>query len=309
MTKKTRPGFTVKVVEKVSKYTTELRFICETEAGLSESVGYSGVNEVIQKAIPKIFSFDFPIFDESYRNVLETKILKHYYTREIGLETYGLWKLKLDTKLNEIMPYYNELYKSTLLEFNPLNDVDYTEETKSNKNEEGNGNKTSDTNRDTKNTRTTTSNSNENGQNDVAERNSTEYDTASNTTNTRKYSDTPQGSIDGVIYDNNAYLTNVTFDYNEQKIDEAGISYKDSSEYTKNNKTDNVNENGTINENANTKEITNNTISTTEEYIKNITGKTGGTSYSKLLLEFRETLINVDMMVIKELSELFMNLW
>lgn len=309
MTKKTRPGFTVKVVVIVSKYTTELRFICETEAGISESVGYSGVNEVIQKAIPKIFSFDFPIFDESYRNVLETKILKHYYTREIGLETYGLWKLKLDTKLNEIMPYYNELYKSTLLEFNPLNDVDYTEETKSNKNEEGNGNKTSDTNRDTKNTRTTTSNSNENGQNDLAERNSSEYDTASNTTNTRKYSDTPQGSVNDVIYDDNAYLTNVTFDYNEQKIDEAGISYKDSTEYTKNNKTDNVNENGTINENANTKEITNNTISTTEEYIKNITGKTAGTSYSKLLLEFRETLVNVDMMVIEKLSELFMNLW
>ena len=110
----------------MSKYTTEMRYICETEAGLSESVGYSKIKDVIAKAIPKIFDFDFPIFDENYRNVLETKILKHYYTREIGLETYGLWKLKLDTKLNEIMPFYNQLYKSALLEFNPLYEVDYS---------------------------------------------------------------------------------------------------------------------------------------------------------------------------------------
>lgn len=110
----------------MSKYTTELRYICETEAGLSESVGQTKIKDVIAKAIPKIFDFDFPIFDESYRNVLETKILKHYYTREIGLETYGLWKLKLDTKLNEIMPFYNQLYKSALLEFNPLYEVDYS---------------------------------------------------------------------------------------------------------------------------------------------------------------------------------------
>jgi hypothetical protein len=110
----------------MSVYTTQVRFICEAEAGLKKSVGYDNVNTVIQNAIPKIFNFSWPIFDESYRNVLETKILKHYYTREIGLETYGLWKLKLDTKLNEIMPYYNQLYKSALLEFNPFYDVDLT---------------------------------------------------------------------------------------------------------------------------------------------------------------------------------------
>ena len=71
----------------MSKYTTELRYICETETGLSESVGHTKIKDGIAKAIPKIFDFDFPIFDESYRNVLETKILKLYYTREIGLET------------------------------------------------------------------------------------------------------------------------------------------------------------------------------------------------------------------------------
>ena len=110
----------------MAKYTTEVRTICESYSGLTASVGYSQIEKVIEKSKEKIFDFDFPIFDESYRSVIETKILKHFYTREIGLETVGLWKLKLNVKMNEIMPYYNQLYKSALLEFNPLYDVDVT---------------------------------------------------------------------------------------------------------------------------------------------------------------------------------------
>ena len=62
----------------MSKYTTEVRFICEQYAGLGESKGYSSVDDIIQKALPKIFDFSFPIFDENYRNVLCTKIIKHF---------------------------------------------------------------------------------------------------------------------------------------------------------------------------------------------------------------------------------------
>ena len=108
----------------MSKYTTEVRYICEKEAGYNESKGYNDIDEIISKSIPKIFSFDFPIFDEAYRNVLCSKILRHYYTREICVETYGLWKLRLQTKLTEIMPFYNQLYESELIKFNPLYDVD-----------------------------------------------------------------------------------------------------------------------------------------------------------------------------------------
>ena len=108
----------------MSKYTTEVRYICENAAGYKESKGYSDVDKIIEDSIPSIFSFDFPIFDDNYRNVLCTKILRHYYTREIGFETVGLWKLKLQTKLGEVMPYFNQLYKSELLKFNPLYDVD-----------------------------------------------------------------------------------------------------------------------------------------------------------------------------------------
>ena len=84
----------------MSKYTTEVRFICETFSGLDESKGCFNINEIVQQSRSKIFSFDYPIFDETYRGVIETKILKHYYTREIGLETVGLWLHKLDVKMN-----------------------------------------------------------------------------------------------------------------------------------------------------------------------------------------------------------------
>ena len=53
----------------MSKYTTEIRFICETFAGLDASVGLTQVNDVISKAREKIFDFSYPIFDEKYRGV------------------------------------------------------------------------------------------------------------------------------------------------------------------------------------------------------------------------------------------------
>lgn len=112
----------------MSKYTTELRYICEWEAGLDESKGYNDTAAIIESARPKIFSFSYPIFDSAYKPTLETKILRHFYTREICAETYGRWKLFLEAKMNEIMPYFNQLYASEALEFNPLYDADYYKE-------------------------------------------------------------------------------------------------------------------------------------------------------------------------------------
>ena len=53
----------------MSKYTTELRFICEELAKLD---GSSTPDEIVQAAIPKIFNFNYPLSDPSYKNVLET---------------------------------------------------------------------------------------------------------------------------------------------------------------------------------------------------------------------------------------------
>ena len=54
---------------------------------------------------------EYPIFDESYRAALNQKILDHYYMEEIGLETPDLFNHYLKVRMNEIMPYYNEMYR------------------------------------------------------------------------------------------------------------------------------------------------------------------------------------------------------
>lgn len=108
----------------MSKYTTEVRNICETYAGRTERGEYTDVDTCIDLAIPKIFDVDnIPVYVPEHKALLFHKILLHYYQREIGFETVGLWKLKLNTKLKEIMPYYNQLYASELLEYDPLQNV------------------------------------------------------------------------------------------------------------------------------------------------------------------------------------------
>lgn len=226
----------------MSKYTTEVRFICESASGLSESKGYNDVEQIISTARSTIFDFNYPIFDENYRAILETKILKHYYTREIGEETVGLWKLRLNTRMNEIMPYYNKLYESELIEFDPMSNFNFKRE--STRNIEGGGENTS------------------------------ESGTTSETTNWDKYNDTPQGSVGNL--DSDSYLTNAR-------------------------KITNSNEDST--ENSAT-----NTYSNTDEYVENLTGYSG-VSASKMLKEYRDILLNIDVMIINELKDLFIQLW
>lgn len=165
----------------MSKYTTQVRFICETSAKLTESSGFNDIEDILNKSWSNIFS-DFPIFNEQYRPELCKKILRHYYTREICCETVGRWKLFLSDKMNNIMPYYNQLYQSELLKIQPLVSVDRSIQ------HEGSGSETKTTNR--------------NGSNTSTSRTDGRTDTWS------YYSDTPQGGISGL--ENNDYLTNAT---------------------------------------------------------------------------------------------------
>lgn len=282
----------------MSKYTTEVRFICEQASGLTESKGYNDTNSIIDLAIPKVFNFDFPIFDEKYRVVLERKILKHFYTREICEETVGLWKLRLDTRLNEIMPYYNKLYNSELLEFNPLYTVELTRNRKtdldSKRSENENINDTSSSSKSTKNngtvdsTNTTTTTSNGNG--------------TSNNTSEDLYSDTPQGALSGV--ESNTYLTNA------RKVTDSGI--------TTSNTSNNSNvigkvesgetESSTTSETYGRIRANNDNLLSTEDYLESVSGYEGAVP-SDLLQKYRETFLNIDVMIINNLEDLFFQLW
>ena len=299
----------------MSKYTTELRYICETLAGLSESVGYAAIEEAIKNCLPKVFDFNFPIFDESYRSVLETKILRHYYTREIGLETVGLWKLKLSTKLNEIMPYYNKLYKSELIEFNPLYDVELTRERKI----EGKGTKDTENSENrsgSNNTETTQNNDStvkETG-GDKSTTNGTANGTQNQNTNgngTNMYSDTPQGAITDLQA--GRYLTNATIDSATNTF--AGASSDTTTQTTENTNNSTVDSSGSVDGttesdfNSKMDGFSNTTLSNTEDYLERVIGSNGGENFSKRLNDYRSTFINIDMMVINELEDLFFGLW
>lgn len=239
----------------MSKYTTEVRFICEASCGYDISQGYGKVSDILAQSWDKIFDFDFPIFDESYRSVLCQKILKHYYTREIGFETVGLWKLKLDTAMNEIMPYYNKMYQSANLDYNPLYDTDYRRMHEGYDESKTDVGATGD---------------------DTSLRANTSSGTAFNA-----YSDTPQGSLQNVR--NETYLTNASKDTRDSTSVDTFIGHTENDSTTKYNSID--------------------------EYIDHIVGKMPGRSYAALIKEYREALINVDMMIIDELKDLFMKLW
>ncbi len=275
----------------MSKYTTEVRFICETLAGYDKSKGYDNIEDIISKTRGKIFSFKYPIFDENYRSVLETKILKRYYTREIGFETYGLWKHFLDMRMNEIMPYYNQLYESTLLEFNPFYDTDYT--TNSDR-KIGHDEKRTDN-------ATRTDNLNEQERySDTRTDNLAHHDsTASSNKSKDRYSDTPQGSIDNL--ENNTYLTDARIvDDNGNVTNDGTNTGTQSNEGNRN-----VSNTGTQTNDSNKTR----NFNSTDDYLEHVAGKRGTQSYSKLLDDYRKTFLNIDVDVINDLNDLFMGLW
>lgn len=279
----------------MSKYTTEVRFICESKSGLEESKGASSVDEILAKSWDKIFTSKVSFFDEAYRSVLCQKILKHYYLREIGAETTGVWMLWMNTKLEEIMPYYNQLYESAKIKFNPMQDVDLSRT--HNRTVEGTTTDDETRTNTTSDTRTVKSD----GTTKVTNNGTTER--VVNNTGTKKdlYSDTPQGAITGL--ENENYLTNARKVTNVDDETESNTVANTQNGESTQNETDTA----TGTNNGTTKSSGSN--NSTEEYVETISGKQGTESYSKMLQEFRKTLLNIDMQVIEEFDELFFGLW
>lgn len=55
---------------------------------------------------------DYPIFDESYRDALNQKIVDHFFDREIGTETPALFVMYLNRTMQEHMPQINRVYEA-----------------------------------------------------------------------------------------------------------------------------------------------------------------------------------------------------
>ena len=279
----------------MSIYTTEVRYICEKAAGLEESVGFSNVNNILKSVWSDVIPQEWEIFDEDYRSVLCQKILKHYYTREIGFETVGLWKLKMETKLNEIMPYYNELYRTKLMQYDPFRDVDFFRDHAGKGWTEGTGSRASNnqvaeaTHEERDNVIVNADSGNSSGS---GQRAATEWNV---------YSDTPQGALTNV--QNNTYLTDA------RKIeDNESTAHNEQYQKAQNQRQDD-DRNGTRNVSGNSSENTSNEVNSTDEYLEHVYGKYHSRTYMSIIKEVREIIINIDMMIIDDLKELFMMLW
>lgn len=285
----------------MSKYTTEVRYICEHNANLEESKGANDVDTIIANSWNKIFTTNCTFFDNNYRSVLCSKILKHYYLREIGCETVGIWKLWMNTKLEEIMPYYNQLYESALLDYDPLKDVDY-KKLHSGTND---GTKNIDSTVDKDGTKSSVLSGTETGTVGDARDITSDGTWSSNDSKTDRYSDTPQGTINNTDVVGDAYLTNVRI------IGDTSSGTNHDTTYDNNLQTRNLTTGSSISDTYQ-EDVSNSvdeTTHSTDSYIDTISGKMGTTPYSDLINKFRDTFLNIDMMVIEEFDELFLQLW
>lgn len=144
---------------------------------------------------------EYPIYDESKRRQLNDKFIRHYWMREIGCETVGHFCLWCSNTFNEIMPYYNKMYETELLNVEHLLGIKR--------------HKVVDMLRDFDES------SSGNGSSDTS--------TSSTGKSTNKFSDTPQDELFVSKVDAGDYLTNLTI---EDTADDATVGTKSKSDGT-----------------------------------------------------------------------------
>ena len=61
-----------------------------------------------------LFDFSYNLYDNSLKQYFEEKFKQHFFLYEIGFETVGLFKQQLQATLNDIYPYYKQLYETEI---------------------------------------------------------------------------------------------------------------------------------------------------------------------------------------------------
>lgn len=242
------------------------------------------------KAFFGTMMFYVPSSDEAYEAALQQfqeQFLYHFYQREIGAETIGQFKLWLRSKFITIMPYYEQLYKTTLIKYNITDTVDMYREI----NSEDNRSK-SDNSSDNLRHNTTDATTNENS---TSSRVNDKSDTTGG--NVNRFSSTPQNGLTDLR--DGRYLTNATIEDRTEGIK------------SETNSTGKSNGNTTVKRTGNDERI----IAATENERKNGRsqehwhGKEGGVTYAELIKQAREAIININKMIIDECEPLFMQVF
>ena len=199
---------------------------------------------------------NYPIFDEGYRKTLNRRIIDHYWYNEIAHETIDIFVRQMRTKMNEIMPIFNDYYRSQLIDFDPMLTQYLSSDSTGTQNVTGTG--------------TSTERGSETGS----------ADTTSTSDARTVSSEMPQTRLAG----SEDYATSAT----DSKASQTGhTGTTGSSEHTG----------------------TSGSTSDASSASRGVTKGYAGVSGSELVARYRDSVINVDLMVLDALSPLFMGIW
>lgn len=239
-------------------------------------------NEEVKKLIDKALS-TYPMYKPTNemmytiiptREELNKKLLNHYKYRQIGFETVGRFIDELEITMNEIMPYYYQLFKSADI-MNGIDDVfgnvditeSFTEETKGN----------------------ITGNSENESNSKASSTSVTDSDVSTKSKDIK--SDTPQSKVSEIgeaSGSSSIYASEVNFNESDTNS-KATNTGNDSTEAQSKNKSSQE------------------SVGTTTHTLTRV-GNQGVNTYAHDMKELRETFLNIEQMIIEDsrIGELFL---
>ena len=110
----------------MAEYTIKLRNVCDIFGRDEVENWFKNYN--LEHYLTPIQIEQITKFNVWSKERLAQKIVDHYYMREIGFETPALFKHYAITTMQEIMERYLPKIYSNFLEYDPLSNVDFTEE-------------------------------------------------------------------------------------------------------------------------------------------------------------------------------------
>lgn len=224
-----------------------------------------------------LWAFDYPSYYKGNdKTVFENKVIDHYRFRQIGHETPARFVHYFRTRINEIMPHYIRMYESVKLMDeldNPFDNVDVVETFEESTTNTG--------------THSDTSESSVSGS--VTKDESESKSETFKVDKEIRRSDTPQTSVSNLAQ----YLTNA--EQEDQNNTNTGSASRES------------NDTSTSNAESSGSGTTSNEGTTRHTLTRK--GNQGVNTYAHDIIEYRTALINVDMMIIDELKDLFLGVY
>lgn len=224
------------------------------------------------------------------REELNTKLLNHYKYREIGFETIGRFLDELEIAMSEIMPYYNQLFFTVDQDFNIIYNVDYV--------------KTMDRKQDESNETQGSASNNQEGistsENTGTSSDTSFGDTVQTANGKHIESDTPQDSLDIGASEINMVEYASKAQWNTDALKNESLS--ESERITSETATGTSTTSGSATSNTSGSSNVNENITETTK------GNFGVVSAQDLILKYRETILNIEMMIVEDrkIQELFM---